>query len=1121
LAEGKIDMSMKQTPCSGPEQRNGAKPEQTDTAKALQASEIRYRRLFEFVQDGILILEAETGIVVDVNPFLVNLSGYSREAFLTKKVWELGFFKDAIANEDKFRELQAKDYLHYENLPLETCDGRHIEVEFFSNVYLVNQHRMIQCNIRDINERKRTEEALRKSEKKYRGLVEGLNDAVYRMTLPEGRYEYFSSSVENVFGYPREEFINNPLFIKKILHPDSAGYLEEKWKGLLEGKVPETYEYKIIDSEGNERWIVQSNKATFDDSGKIKTIEGLCRNITEYKEAEKSLIESEALFRGMFKNHSAVMLCIDHNTGQIVEANQAAAQYYGYPLEKMMQMKIQQFNTLSPAEIAEKMGDALNEQTNIFEFKHSLADGRVRDVEVHSTPITVQNQTLLFSIIHDITERRRAEEALRESEERYRIIADFTYDWEYWLAPDGSFVYVSPSCEKVTGYSAEEFMQDSGLMERIIHSEDYGKLTCFHVKQRKPMNDAHSESDFRIDTRTGEIRWISLCSQPVFSKDGRFLGWRGSNRDITERKRVETYREIGREILQILNEPGDLQESIRRVLDVLKTRTGVDAVGLRLQEGEDFPYYAEDGFPPDFLLTENTLLERDKEGSVCRDKEGNVCLECTCGLVLSGKTDSSSPLFTQGGSCWTNDSFPLLDLPSDQDFRLHPRNQCIHQGYASVALIPVRTVDRIVGLIQLNDKRKGRFTLETVEILEGIASHVGSALMRKRVEEEREYLQAQFTQAQKMEAVGRLAGGVAHDFNNMLGIILGHADMILEEMNPDQPYYADLTEIREAGERSADLTRQLLAFARKQTVTPRVTDLNKTVEGMLKMLHRLIGEDIDMAWIPGEKVWSVKIDPVQIDQVLVNLCINARDAIADVGKVTIETGNIVFDEDYCRVHADFVPGEYTLLAVSDNGCGMDSETLSQLFEPFFTTKEMDKGTGLGLATVYGVVKQNNGFINVYSERDQGTTFKIYLPRYRPREIPLPDREALRPAVRGHETILLVEDEPAILRMTTTMLERTGYKVLAAGTPGEAIALAREHAGEIHLLMTDVVMPEMNGRDLARNLLSLYPDLKRLFMSGYTANVIAHHGVLDEGVNFIQKPYSGKDLGAKVREALEG
>jgi signal transduction histidine kinase len=399
-------------------------------------------------------------------------------------------------------------------------------------------------------------------------------------------------------------------------------------------------------------------------------------------------------------------------------------------------------------------------------------------------------------------------------------------------------------------------------------------------------------------------------------------------------------------------------------------------------------------------------------------------------------------------------------------------------------------------------------------------STVWDVTIPKRAEEERQKLQAQLNQAQKMESVGRLAGGVAHDFNNMLGIILGHTEMALEHLDPAQPLFADLQEIRKAAERSSDLTRQLLAFARKQTVAPKVLDLNETMEGMLKMLRRLIGEDIDLVWRPGKNLWPVKVDPSQIDQILANLCVNARDAIAGVGKVTIETGAVVLDQPYCANYAGCVPGEYVLLAVGDDGCGMDREILDKLFEPFFTTKGLGLGTGLGLATVYGIVKQNHGFINVYSEPGQGTTFKIYLPRYQGKAERLHQEGPAEPVGRGRETILLVEDEPAILAMTTRMLQRQGYTVLAAATPGEAIRLAEAHAGEIHLLMTDVVMPEMNGRDLAKNLLSFYPNLKRLFMSGYTANVIAHHGVLDPGVNFIQKPFSIHDLAAKVREALD-
>jgi len=390
---------------------------------------------------------------------------------------------------------------------------------------------------------------------------------------------------------------------------------------------------------------------------------------------------------------------------------------------------------------------------------------------------------------------------------------------------------------------------------------------------------------------------------------------------------------------------------------------------------------------------------------------------------------------------------------------------------------------------------------------------------RKQAEAEKEKLQSQLNQAQKMESVGRLAGGVAHDFNNMLGVILGRAEMAMDQVDPAQPLFADLREIRKAAERSANLTRQLLTFARKQTIAPRIIDLNETVEGMLKMLRRLIGEDIDLTWRPKKNLAPVKMDPAQIDQILANLCVNSRDAISGVGKITIETDVVSFDEAYCADHAGFIPGEFIMLAVSDNGRGMDPETVSRLFEPFFTTKEVGKGTGLGLASVYGAVKQNNGFINVYSEPGQGTTVKIYLPPHRAKTPLQADEATAKPTAGGSETILLVEDEPAILQLSAMMLERLGYAVIAAETPGEAIRLAHEHGGPIDLLMTDVVMPEMNGRDLAKNLLSIYPDIKRLFMSGYTANVIAHHGVLDEGVHFIQKPFSNRDLAVKVREAF--
>ena len=381
-------------------------------------------------------------------------------------------------------------------------------------------------------------------------------------------------------------------------------------------------------------------------------------------------------------------------------------------------------------------------------------------------------------------------------------------------------------------------------------------------------------------------------------------------------------------------------------------------------------------------------------------------------------------------------------------------------------------------------------------------------------------IEEQLRQAQKMESVGRLAGGVAHDHNNALSVIMGYTEMIMTDADPTGSLYANLNEVLKAAGRAADVTRQLLAFARKQAIAPKVLDLNKNVENMFKMLRRLIGEDIDLAWLPGKNLWSVKIDPSQIDQIMANLCVNARDAIAGVGKVTIETDIMVLDEAYCADHTGFIPGEFVLLTVSDNGCGMDKEILKNIFEPFFTTKDVDKGTGLGLATVYGIVKQNKGFINVYSEPDKGTTIKIYLPRHEGKAVEI-QRESTTEIPQGRgETILLVEDDLPILKLAQKTLEGLNYIVLIAGTPKGAMRLAKEHTGEIHLLVTDVIMPEMNGRELSEQLQSFSPELKCIFMSGYTSNVIVNHGVLDKGGHLIQKPFSKNDLATIVRKVLD-
>jgi two-component system cell cycle sensor histidine kinase/response regulator CckA len=384
---------------------------------------------------------------------------------------------------------------------------------------------------------------------------------------------------------------------------------------------------------------------------------------------------------------------------------------------------------------------------------------------------------------------------------------------------------------------------------------------------------------------------------------------------------------------------------------------------------------------------------------------------------------------------------------------------------------------------------------------------------------ERVLLEQQLRQAQKMEAIGRLAGGIAHDFNNILTAITGYVDLLLEDLPPGDARRHDAQEIRTAADRAAGLTRQLLAFSRQQVLQPRVVGLNGLVADIEKMLRRVLGEDIDLATRLEPALGAVKADPGQLEQVIMNLAVNARDAMPQGGKLTIETANAALDESYAREHFPATPGRYVLLAVSDTGTGMTPEVQAHLFEPFFTTKERGKGTGLGLATVYGIVKQSGGFIWVYTEPSHGSTFKVYLPRV---DASVEPREATAPTGvgRGTETVLLAEDEAPVRAVARQILERHGYHVIEAPSAEAALDLARRYSGHIHLLLTDVVMPGLSGHDLAKQLAALRPDVRVIYMSGYTDDAITRHGVLEPGLAYVQKPFTPEGIARKVREVLD-
>jgi len=430
-----------------------------------------------------------------------------------------------------------------------------------------------------------------------------------------------------------------------------------------------------------------------------------------------------------------------------------------------------------------------------------------------------------------------------------------------------------------------------------------------------------------------------------------------------------------------------------------------------------------------------------------------------------------------------------------------------------------RDTVQFAGNADITNNASLRWTLWRVPARNGEAGSVLAMVEEIRRSPE---VQERLQQAARLESLGRLAAGVAHDFNNLLTAILGYADLLLDGLPTLSPLRPDLEEIRKAANRAGALTRQLLAFSRKQVLEMRVLDLNELVADMDKMLRRLLGEDIDVLTKLDPALGAVRADAGQLEQVIVNLAVNARDAMPDGGRLTIETRNTELDDSYVREHVPVQPGRYVMLAVSDTGTGMSAETMSHVFEPFFTTKEPGKGTGLGLATVYGIVKQSGGYVWCYSERGEGggTTFKVYLPRVDAPVDQLPARVPL-PRTPGSETILLVEDEASLRALTRRLLERHGYMVLEAGSADAALALAREHVGPIHLLLADVVLPGASGPTLADELLSRCADLKVLFMSGYTEDAIVHRGVLAPNTAFINKPFSAEGLAAKVREVLDG
>ncbi|MBU8870973.1 MAG: PAS domain S-box protein [Gemmatimonadales bacterium] len=759
--------------------------------------------------------------------------------------------------------------------------------------------------------------------------------------------------------------------------------------------------------------------------------------------------------------------------------------------------------------------------------------------------------------LEQLVDLRTAE--LGESKKRYHAIVEDMPVLVCRFLPGGEITYVNQAYCEFFAQTPEELVGQT--FQSLIPAEDQDSVTSNLSKLTAASPIQIHEH--KVLAPNGEIRWQRWINRALFDAAEKIVTYQSIGEDITEsRQAMQELRQNEQMLRVILNASND-------VAMLLKPDGTIVAINEKAAKGLGFPVEEllgkvvfdlqnSDLFAKrrevfrNFVADKTPYRVEDENRGRCFDNKllpvfddsGNLRFGVLFARDITAQKQAAKELEmlmsainqvsetivitdTKGAIQYTNPAFAKISGYTCEE-ALGQNPSVLKSGEQGDAFYnelweTLHRGDVWAGRFVNKRKDGTRYTEEaTISPVRDASGQTVNYVAVKRDISLELQLENQLRQGQKMEAVGLLAGGVAHDFNNMLGVIIGHSELALDEAALSQVVADHLEQIHKAAGRSTDLTRQLLAFARKQTIEPRVIDLNSTVADMLEMLQRLIGEDIDLAWRPGEKVWPVEMDPSQIDQILVNLCINARDAIDDTGKVTIETNTAVFDAAYCAEHPGFVPGEFVLLAVSDDGSGMDKDTKNHIFEPFFTTK--GSGTGLGLATTYGIVKQNEGFINVYSEPGEGSTFKIYLPGRIGQAASewTADKTDIQngPVPEGQETILLVEDEEGILELTTRLLERQGYTVLAASSPEEAISRAEQHEGDIQLLMTDVVMPGMNGRDLAERLVSICPDLKCLFMSGYTADVITHRGILETGVHFLHKPFSILDLATRVRSVLD-
>jgi len=915
-------------------------------------------------------------------------------------------------------------------------------------------------SVQDITDRKLAEAALRESNEKFQQLADNISDVFWVRSLDMQDIYYVSPAFEKVWGRSVESLLADPTKWAEFVYPEDRPRVKQAFDGLQNNSPTLDIEYRIVRPDDSIRWVRVRGFPVKDATGTLIRFAGIVSDITERKQVAESLAESEERYRELVENALDIIYTHDLK-GNYTSVNKAAETITGYTNEEIMAMNMADSIPATQLKKAQRMIAAklAGEQITAYELELLAKDGHGIAVEVNTRIIYENGLPIgVQGIARDITERNRSREALESSERTLRELAD----------------------------------QLESDRKRLVEAQTLAKVGSWHT-----------------DLVTGELIWSAETFR-IFDVDP-------ETRDLDHRAFLQYVHPDDRDAVDsAFTNSMDKDSECEINHRVLLADGSVKYVEERWQIVHD-----DDGKPLRAIgsvrdVTERTIVEQALEAA--EENYRSIFENAVEGIfqsTLDGAFISANPAMAR-----------ILGFDSPADL-LASRTDIGSQHYVDPAsrieLEKILAEHGIAAAYECEVYQKDGTKIWTQENIRTIRRPDGGILHYEGSIEDitaRKSLEDQFRQSQKMEAVGVLAGGIAHDFNNLLTAINGYSDLTLRKMPSDDPLRHNVEEVKKAGDRAAELTSQLLAFSRKQVLKPMVHGLNTVIENIENMLRRIIRENIELRTVLDPNLGNIKADPGQVEQIIMNLSVNARDAMPHGGTLTIETQNAYLDEDYVSQHLTIAPGPFVRLTVTDTGVGMDESTKRHIFEPFFTTKEVGKGTGLGLSMVYGVVKQSGGDIMVYSELEHGTTFKIYLPRV--------DETVERPKWTGErkqmylgtETVLLVEDEDVVRNLVHEILTEGGYKVLECNSGAEALKVCSSYRQPIHLLLSDVIMPKMSGSELKDEIVKILPDIKILFMSGYTDDSIANRGVFDDAIAFIEKPFTPDALARKVREVLE-